>query len=62
MPAYYFGINVGENEYAAVGQATDPTKDIEVVIPDTTKVTSVTDLLVALDKLENAIIRSGKPW
>ena len=62
MPAYYFGINVGEGEYDAVGQATDPTKDIEVVVPDTSKVTSVQDLLVALEKLENAIIRAGKAW
>lgn len=60
--AYYFGINVGDSEYAAVGQGTDPSKDIEIVIPTEANVTSVTDLLVALEKLENFIIRNGKSW
>ncbi len=62
MAAYYFGINNGDNEYAAVGQSTDPTKDIEIVIPDTTKVPSTQELLIALEKLENFILRSGKAW
>lgn len=62
MPAYYFGINNGDGEYDAVGQATDPSKDIEIVIPDTTKVPSAQELLIAIEKLENFILRSGKPW
>lgn len=60
--AYYFGINVGDNEYQAVGQGTDPTKDIEIVIPTEANVPSVTDLLVALDNLQNFILRNGKSW
>lgn len=62
MPAYYFGINNGDNEYTSVGQSTDPTKDVEIVIPDTTKIPSVEELLLAIEKLENFIIRSGKAW
>lgn len=59
MAAYYFGINNGENEYGAVGQSTDPTKDVEIVIPDTSKVPTKAELLLALDKLENFILRSN---
>ncbi len=62
MASYYFGINVGENEYQAAGQSTDPSKEIEIVIPDTTKVASVEELLLALEKLENFILRSGRAW
>lgn len=62
MAAYYFGINNGENEYGAVGQSTDPTKDIEIVIPDTTKVPSVAELVLAIEKLQNFILRNGKAW
>jgi len=62
MAAYYFGINNGDNEYASVGQSTDPTKDVEIVIPDVTKIPSVEELLLAIEKLENFIIRSGKAW
>lgn len=61
MP-YYFGINVGESEYGAVAQNTDPTKDIEIIIPTEANVPSVTDLLVALEKLQNFIVRQGKVW
>lgn len=61
MP-YYFGINVGENEYQAVSQNSDPSKDIEIVIPTEANVPSVKDLLLAIDKLENFILRQGKVW
>ncbi len=61
MP-YYFGINVGENEYQAVAQNSDPSKDIEIVIPTEANVPSVKDLLLAIDKLENFILRQGKVW
>lgn len=60
--AYYFGINVGESEYDAVHQGTDPTKDIEIVIPTEANVPSVADLLLAIEKLENFIVRQGKVW
>jgi hypothetical protein len=62
MASYYFGINVGDNEYEAAGQATDPTKEVEIVIPDTTKVATVEQLLIAIENLRNVILRNGKAW
>lgn len=62
MAAFYIGINNGDNEYATATGTSTTSKDIEVVIPDTSKVPSVQELLIALEKLENAILRAGKAW
>lgn len=62
MATYFFGINNGDNEYAVVASATTTSKDIEVVINTTANVPSTQELLVALEKLENAVIRAGKAW
>ena len=59
MTAQYFGINVGDDEYEATSGATSTSKEVEVVIADITKVTSKQDLLLALEKLENFILRSS---
>ncbi len=59
MTAQYFGINQGDNEYAAASGTSSTSKDVEVVIADITKVTSKQDLLLALEKLENFILRSS---
>lgn len=61
MP-YFYGINTGENEYQVTQNATTTGKDIEVAINTNANVPSTTDLIVALWKLANAILRSGKPW
>lgn len=60
--AYYFGINNGDNEYAATNQSTTTSKDIEVVINTNANVPSTQELLIALEKLMNAILRAGKAW
>jgi hypothetical protein len=59
MTAQYYGINQGDNEYAAASGTSSTSKDVEVVIADITKVTSKEDLLLALEKLENFILRSN---
>jgi hypothetical protein len=61
--AQYFGINVGQNEYQATTSTTTTGADVEVVVNNpTTDVPSVEDLLLALEKLENFILRQGKVW
>lgn len=60
--AWYFGINNGSDEYSVTNQATTTSKDIEVLINTNANVPSVTELYVALQKLENAILRAGKTW
>lgn len=58
--AYYYGINKGENEYqAVVGTSTNST-DVEIVV-NATNITTREALLVALEKLENFIIRQNYP-
>lgn len=59
MTAQYFGIDVGANEYAAASGTSSTSKQVEVVIADITNVTSKEDLLLALSKLENFILRSN---
>lgn len=57
--AIYFGINTGDNEYqAAVGAATT-SKDVEIVINTNANVPSRQDLLNAVEKLENFILRQN---
>lgn len=62
MP-YYFGINVGQNEYTPPGaQATTTSRDVEIVINTNANVPSIQDLITALRNLENFIQRQGKVW
>lgn len=57
----YFGINQGDNEYEAVSSTSSTTsKDVEIVVNDT-NVTSREDLLLAIEKLENFVLRSNWP-
>jgi len=62
MATYFFGINNGDNEYAVTSGATTTGKDVEVAINTTANVPSEQELLIALEKLENAILRAGKAW
>lgn len=62
MATYFFGLNQGDNEYAAAKGATTTSKDVEIAINTTANVPSVEDLLLAIEKLENYIIRTGKVW
>lgn len=57
----YYGINKGDNEYQAASSTTVSTsKDIEIVVNDT-NVTDRQALLIALENLENFILRSNFP-
>ena len=58
---YYYGINKGDNEYAAVSSTSSTTsKDVEIVV-NNTNVTDRQALLVALTNLYNFILRSQYP-
>lgn len=59
MTAQYIGINNGDNEYAVASGSSTTSKDVEIVIADVTKLTSKEELLLAIEKLENFIIRSA---
>jgi hypothetical protein len=58
---YYFGLNDGDNEYAAASSTTSTTsKDIEIVV-NNTNVGSRQELLNGLNNLINFIVRSNWP-
>ncbi len=58
---YYYGINQGDNEYAAASSSSSTTsKDVEIVV-NNANVTTREDLLLAIEKLENFIVRSNWP-
>lgn len=62
MP-YFFGINIGQNEYTPPAQgATTTGRDVEIAINTNANVSSVQDLINALRNLENFVLRQGKPW
>lgn len=58
--ANFIGINQGQNEYQAVAATSTNSTDVEIQV-NTTNVTSKEDLLLAIEKLENFIIRSTYP-
>lgn len=58
---YYYGVNNGDNEYAAASSTSASTsKDVEIVV-NNTNITSRQDLLVAVEKLVNFILRQQFP-
>lgn len=58
---YYYGVNNGDNEYAATSSTTSTTsKDVEIVV-NNTNITSRQDLLIAVEKLVNFILRQQFP-
>lgn len=60
MP-YYYGINDGDNEYTAASSTSASTsKDVEIVV-NNTNIQSRTELLLALQNLQNFILRSNWP-
>lgn len=63
MP-YYFGMNIGQNEYTPPAQSgsTSTGRDVEIVINTNANVPSNQDLITALRNLENFILRQGKVW
>ena len=61
--AYFFGINNGAGAMGAVTeQATTTSKDVEVVVNTNANVPSKEELLLALQKLIDYIISTGKNW
>lgn len=58
---YYYGINKGDNEYAAASSTSATTsKDVEIVV-NNTNVTDRQAVLTALTNLYNFILRSQYP-
>jgi len=63
MPTYFFGINDGAGSMGNITEsATTTSKDIEVVINTTANVPTKTELLLALEKLEDYITTASKNW
>lgn len=58
---YYYGVNKGQSEYgAATSTSSTTSRDVEIVV-NNTNITSREDLLLAIEKLENVILRSKFP-
>lgn len=61
--AYFFGVNIGQNEYTPPAQgATTTSRDVEIAINTNANVPTTQDLINALRNLENFILRNGKAW
>ncbi len=60
--AYFYGINTGASDTTVTAQATTTGKDVEIAINTNANVPSIEDLLIALERLQQAIIKSGKAW
>jgi NACalpha-BTF3-like transcription factor len=58
--AYYYGINKGTDESTATVATSTTSKDVEIVV-NSTNVTTRNDLLMALEKLENAVLKLNWP-
>jgi hypothetical protein len=59
MATYFYGINNGDDEYEAVVSATTTGKDVEVVVNSSVNVPSRQELLLAIENLENFILRQN---
>lgn len=59
MATLFYGINNGDNEYQAAVSATTTSKDVEIVINTVANVPSREELLLAIEKLENFIVRQN---
>ena len=59
MATIFYGINNGQNEYDAVVAAVTTAKDVEIVVNSTANIPSREELLLAVEKLENFILRQN---
>lgn len=62
MAAKYFGLNVGAAASTEISGSSTTSKDVEIVINDVSKVLSIEDLMLILEKFEIAIPQNGKNW
>lgn len=60
MATLYYGINTGSTECATSASTTS--KDVQIYIADDTKLTTVNDLLIAIDELKEFVLTTGKLW
>ncbi len=58
--AYYYGVNAGDSEFAAAVSSSTTSKDVEIVV-NATNVTSKEQLLIAIENLENFVLKNGFP-
>ena len=57
MATLFYGINIGAEDNTVTAQATTTGKDVEVAVNVVANVPSRSDLIVALEKLQVAVIR-----
>jgi hypothetical protein len=57
MATYFYGINNGQNEYQPTVAAATTGKDVEIVVNLSANVPSREELLLAIEKLTNFIVR-----
>lgn len=60
MATLYYGVNTGSTECDTSASTTS--KDVQVYIADDSKLTTVNDLMIALDELKDFILANGKLW
>jgi hypothetical protein len=57
MATIFYSINNGQNEYQATVAAVTASKDVEIVVNSTTNIPTREELLLAVEKLTNFIVR-----
>lgn len=62
MATYFFGIDDGANEYSCSDGSTSTGKDVEIAINTVANVPSMEELQIAVENLQNYILRQGKVW
>jgi hypothetical protein len=60
MATLYYGVNTGSTDMATSASTTS--KDVQIYIADDSKLTTVNDLIVAIEELKEFVLASGKLW
>jgi hypothetical protein len=60
MATLYYGVNTGSTDMATSASTTS--KDVQIYIADDSKLTTVNDLIVAIEELKAFVLASGKLW
>lgn len=63
MATYFMGVNNGAGAMDGVtASATTTSKDVELVINTTANIPSVEELMLAIQKLNDFVVKNGKQW
>ena len=60
--AFFMGINAGASDTTITTNTSTTSKDVEVVINTNANVPSIADLMLALQRMEQFILKNGKAW